>query len=405
MKLSAIVVCILCCLLIGTTYAEEVSQWRGLQRDGHYPDTGLLRQWPEQGPKLRWSASDIGSGWGSASVGATGIFVVGTFDREDHLIKLDLDGKVIWKRVYGPTWTASWPGSRCTPTVTGGRVYVTSGSGQVVCMDAQSGASIWSIDGIETFGGQQGIWGTAESPLVVEDKVFYTPGGERTTLVALDKLTGAILVKNGTTDAVVNVTAKHIFAVDSHSGEMLWHFDYNRLPHSDSFDGAGALINCSSPIHRDGYLFVTSGYDHTAVMLKIRPGHTGVEELWQQRLFDNHHGGVVWIDDHLYGSNWESNTRGNWLCVEARTGAIQYDHPWKTKGSIITAERMLYCYEERSGHVALVEATPEAFEVASSFRVVLGEKQHWAHPCIYDKTLYIRHGSALMAYDIDAGAG
>ena len=402
-------------LLTGVSYAADMSQWRGPNRDGHYPETGLLRQWTEQGPSLKWSAEGLGDGWGSASVSPTGIFLVGSIDKQDHLIKLDAQGNVLWKKAYGPAWVKSWPGARCTPTVVAGRVYVTSGQGHVVCLDAQSGDTIWSLDGLKTFGGEQVAWGTVESLLLTDGKVFFTPGGTSTAMVALDMTTGQvvwqseslndrvsyaspILVESGNKKGVINITREYIFCVDVSSGQILWRYQYSQLPHSDRHKGL--YINCISPIYRHGHLFVTSGYDHTAVMLKVLPNHSGVEEVWQQREFDTHHGGVVWLGDYLYGSNWLSNAKGNWLCVDGRTGEIKYNKAWETKGSIIYADGRLYCYEQKDGHVALVRPTPQDFNVVSSFQITLGDKQHWAHPVIHDGTLYIRHGNVLMAYDI-----
>ena len=85
-----------------------------------------------------------------------------------------------------------------------------------------------------------------------------------------------------------------------------------------------------------------------------------------------------------------------------KSGKTMYNTKWGNKGQIITAGGMLYCYEEKSGNFGLVKATPEKFEIISSFEITMGTGEHWAHPVILDGILYIRHGDTLMAYNIKA---
>ena len=106
------------------------------------------------------------------------------------------------------------------------------------------------------------------------------------------------------------------------------------------------------------------------------------------------------IDGYIYGSNWINNRIGKWCCIDWNTGKAMYEKEWKTKGSIIANDGMLYCYEEKTGFIALVKATPEDFLVTSSFQVPLGKGPCWSHPTIKDGILYIRRGGALMAYKI-----
>ena len=119
-----------------------------------------------------------------------------------------------------------------------------------------------------------------------------------------------------------------------------------------------------------------------------------------QRCLDCHHGGVIHVDGYLYGANWEDNRNGNWVCQDWNTGKVMYEEKWGTKGSLLYADGMLYLYEEQRGNVGLVKATPEGFEVISSFRVKSGTGPHWAHPVIQDGILYMRHGDTLSAYKV-----
>jgi outer membrane protein assembly factor BamB len=96
------------------------------------------------------------------------------------------------------------------------------------------------------------------------------------------------------------------------------------------------------------------------------------------------------------------NSKGNWVCLEWETGEVMFEQEWITKGSIVSADGMLYCYEERSGNVALVKPNPEKFDVISTFNIQAGSGPHWAHPYIADGKLLMRHGNVLMIFNIKA---
>lgn len=108
------------------------------------------------------------------------------------------------------------------------------------------------------------------------------------------------------------------------------------------------------------------------------------------------------LDDVVYGSNWESNQKGNWLGVDFETGKTYFNQEWKgfSKGSIVSADGMLYVYEEKRGEVALIKPSKEKFDVISSFTIKDGKGAHWAHIVIADKVMYIKRGEVLLAYDI-----
>jgi outer membrane protein assembly factor BamB len=212
-----------------------------------------------------------------------------------------------------------------------------------------------------------------------------------------------ILISYAGKKIIINVTQKYIFAVDASDGIILW--DINHMDAIDSkvslaFYPDAPLIKCVTPVYHDGKIFVTGGYDHGSILLRLNEEGTGVSVEWTDTVLDVHHGGVVLVDGYLYGSNWISNNDGNWCCLEWNTGKKMYEEPWKCKGSIIAADGMLYIYDERRGFVGLLRANPEKFDLVSSFKVEEGNGPYWAHPVIHNGNLYIRHGSALMVYDI-----
>ncbi len=398
-------------------FSGDSAQWRGPNRDGNYPDTNLLKQWPADGPKLLWQNDSLELGYGAATVDADGIYVSGSKNPSDVLIALDKTGKIRWTADIGAAFDGDYPLARCTPSLDGGHVYTISGAGHITCTNAADGSTKWSVDGYKKFSGRWGIWGTSENPLVVNDLVIYTPGGSKTTMVALNKLSGEtvwqtkslddtsaysspVVFKHAGRNVIANVTANFIFGVDAANGEVLWKYSYGTLEPPDSSWSGAPHTNTITPIYKDGYIYTTSGYDHVGALFKIAEDGNSVTLAWTDKTLDSHHGGVVLVDGYLYGANWINNRSGNWCAIDWKTGKPAFETKWHTKGSIIQADGMLYCYEEKDGNIALVEASPKGFNVASSFQISQGAGPHWSHPVIDSGSLYIRHGKSLMAYDI-----
>jgi outer membrane protein assembly factor BamB len=422
MKILVSPAILLLLLFSGIVAAQTDVQWRGPGRTGVYPGQGLLAEWPEGGPVLRWSAGGIGKGHSSAVSDGKTIFVTGMKDSTDYLTALDLNGKILWQVSFGPSWSQSFPDTRSTPTVQGDRIYVVSGGGMIGCYSAADGSTFWQFDGVRKFEGRYGDWGVCESLLLDGDKVFYTPGGPKTTVVALDKNTGKTLWESATlhdTSAyvspkmvewagktiVVTLLSDHLVGVEAETGNILWKFRYSALSPEEGlkiWPGA-PKTNAITPLFRDGHLYITGGYNHVGVMFRLSDDAGSITQVWTDTTLDCHHGGVVEIDGYIYGSGWFDNARGNWCCIEWETGRPMYSTKWFTKGAIIAAEGMLYCYEEKSGNVALVKADPSKFELSGTFKVPYGKGPHWSHPVICNGILYIRHGDELMAYDIRAG--
>ena len=417
-RASAIGFCPLICVVAGLTVtpcpAEDWPQFRGPNRDGICAETDLLKEWPEGGPQMLWSKEGVGKGFSHPIIVDGTLYVTGSVDKKDEFITaFGLDGNQKWQTTYGKV-SDKWPDdARCTPTFVDGSLYVISGAGEVVCLDAKSGESKWSVAARDQLKGEFGGWATAECPLVVDGKVIYTPGGKQTTVVALDAATGKtvwqseslndksgyvapVLIERGGKQQIVTVTANWVLGVSPADGKLLWKVDYKRVPPAKKATG----INCTPPLYKDGQLYVTSGYDDVGIMIQLSEDGTQAEIAWSDPTLDNHHGGVVTVDGHIYGANWEGNPTGSWVCLDWKTGKPAWTQKWNGKGSLIYADGMLYCYDEKKGEVGLVKASPTEFALVSSFPIGMGAGQHWAHPVISDGRLYMRHGDALMAYDI-----
>ncbi len=403
-------------LLVCAIKAQDISEFREENRTGVSAETGLLKTWPAEGPGLLWSNLKLKKGYSSVSFGNDMVYTTGTDGQNDILYALDMNGTIKWQAAMGRAWNESYPESRATPTVEGKMVYTCSGYGDIACFEGTSGEMIWSYKGSEMNKGTYGNWGIAESLIIDGDKLYFSPGGPETATIALNKRTGAriwksaslgdkpgyvspILVQYAGYKMIINVSLGNLYAVNAENGEILW-----KVPHPLSSDPGLRqfdLIKCTTPLYQNGMVYVTGGYDTGGMMVKIAADGKSASVAWTDTTLDDHHGGVVLIDGYIYGSNWLNNGNGNWCCIEWNTGKKMWEEKWNNKGSLIAAEGMLYIYDEKGGNVGLVRATPEKFDLVSSFKVNLGNMgPFWAHPAIHNGVLYLRHNNALMAYNI-----
>ncbi len=408
-------------LLVSTQpiFSQVQSEWRGIGRTGVYNETGLLKKWPKEGPKLLWHYDSLAFGYSSVAISYETIYVTGREDSTDVLIALKLDGTFKWQTPYGLAWNKSFPDSRSTPTIDGNKLYISSGLGDIACINAEDGEIIWSLKASKQFEGTFGFWGIAENLLIVDDKLIYTPGGKKTTMVALDKTTGKviwqsesigdkpayvspIIVNENNKKVIISVLSNYLITVDSKDGKILAKFDYAAIENKKSiaFWDGGPYTNTISPVYFKNSLYVTSGYDHVGVKFNLSDDFSSINLEWVDSTLDVHLGGAVLIDGNIFGSNWISNSKGNWCCINWETGKTNYETEWKSKGPIIANEGMLYCCDDKKGNIALVKANPEKFEPISSFKVPYGKGPYWSHPVINSGILYVRHGKALMAYSI-----
>lgn len=392
-------------------------QFRGPNRDGISKETGLLKEWPKDGPPLAWKVKGLGTGHSSVSVVNGRIYTMGDGPDGSYVRALEeKSGKIFWSTKLGRSGGGSdrdpnRTGTRCTPTVNGERLYVLGQYGELACLSTD-GKEIWRADLVGDYGGKVQQWAYAESPLIDGDKVICTPGGRKGTMLALDKNTGkpvwqskdwtdeaqyssAIIATIGGVRQYIQQTAQTVAGVAADDGRLLW--KANRP------EGKVAVI--PTPIEKDGLVYVAAGYQAGCNLFKVTPpadakGKWSVEQVYASKDMKNHHGGVILLGDHVYGSN----DPGLLTCMEFNTGKVAWKDRGPGKGSLVIADGKIYYRNENSpGKISLIDASPDGYKEISSFTPPdASGKSTWPHPVVANGHLYIRDQDVLMCYDVKA---
>jgi len=403
-----------------TLVAADWSMFHGPDGNNRSPETGLLTSWSQEGPKLLWRIDTIGegvSGYSSVTIQNGRLFTSGNRGRQSVVYCFDLDGNKLWERENGPAWTRSYPGTRSTPTVDGEFVYDLSPLGELVCLKVENGERVWGRNILTDFEGENIIWALCESLRIDGNRLYCAPGGAKASFVALNKHTGEIIWTTPTLEdktsygspiiveqdglrMIVTTYANGMFGINPENGELLFRFE-----HPQKYG-----INCTRPIYHDGHLYLTNTWDDRggegggegAVKLKltVAEGKVSLEEVWRDRKLDSAQDNVMLIDGLLYGVSF-GYRGGVFVCIDWETGEARYESRNIGRGSSLTwAEGLIYLLSEK-GDMMLVRPNPERFDVISEFALPEGgEGMAWAHPVIFGKRLYIRHGRFLYCYDI-----
>lgn len=416
-RIRLIAVLFMLAALSAFAVASDWPQLRGPNRDGISGETGLLKAWPQDGPKLLWRMGGLGQAFSSLAIVGGRIYTMGFQGDVDYVMAIDAaTQKVLWSTPTGKVYREEHgDGSRCTPTVDGALVYALSGVGDLVCLDTATGKELWRKNMSQDFGARMPHWGWAESPLVDGDHIVVTPGSASACVVALDKKTGAVvwkaalpdgtLKKDGAGYASLAVSngggvrqyiaflAAGVVSVAAKDGTFLWASEHP----------ANSTANCSMPVVSGDYVFISSAYNSGSVLLKLSPANGGVkvDEVYFDRTFQNHHGGVVLLGDCLYGGH--GSNAGLPVCLDFKTGTDRWRAPEPSvKGSsaaITAADGMLFFWYDK-GLVAVVAAQPNEYKVLCTFATPEKTTSSWAYPVISDGRLYIRDHDNLFCYDI-----
>ena len=396
-----------------TASIQNTCEWpcfHGSDRTNKSAETGMIKEWPKDGPELLWTASGLGEGYSSVSISGGLIYTAGMANNQTYVFSFDLKGNPVWKKHNGKAWSttmshaSSYTGSRSTPTYNDGVIYHLGESGRLAAFDSKTGEEFWHRELIQEFDAENPEYGYSESVFIDGDNLYTRPAGKKGFQICLNKHNGELIWANteipglegytspvlkefGGYRQIIGSSSNCYYGVDTRTGKLLWKVDFENQ----------RGLNVTDAIVYNEYVFISSGYGKGSLLVKLKVSGKEIipETVWQSDLMDNHHGGVIFHDGYLYGSG--SNSK-NWFCLDFLTGKLV----WKTqgKGSVTYADGMLYMLDER-GTMKLVRATPEKYDLAGEYKVPKGgEGMYWAHPVVYGGRLYIRHADKLYAYDI-----
>jgi outer membrane protein assembly factor BamB len=392
-------------------------QWRGPDRNGVSKETGLLKEWPEQGPPLAWQVTGLGDGVAAAAVEGGRVFILGKQGDDEVLTALEeTSGKKLWSVPVGPAMKGEsslmrWLSQR-TPTVDDDRIYAFTARGELVCFSTAEGKEVWRKNYPKDFEGLTGSWGWCDRPLVDGDRLICTPGAKDGAVVALDKKTGEVVwrcpapegfraaycattvAEGGGVRQYVAFLSRGVLGVAAKDGKLLW--KYEKVA-----NGTG---NSYTPLVHDDQVFCASGYGGGIGLLKLagEKGEVSAEEVWaKKQTLPPWHDGAILVGEHVY-----LGTGKDVQCVELATGKVLWQDQGAIGGSVAmaAAEGNLYLLSQK-GEAALVEATPKAYVLKGKLKLPEAvAKPGTTTPVIAGGRLYLRDDDRLFCYDVKEGA-
>ncbi|HYO80668.1 MAG TPA: PQQ-binding-like beta-propeller repeat protein [Bryobacteraceae bacterium] len=380
-------------------------QWHGPDRTNLSRETGLLKQWPQGGPKLLWSTRGLGTGYGTVAIQGNRIYVQGAKGGKSVALGLDrADGRILWTAPVGRALDQDRGGGpRSTPTVNGENIYVLTENGDLACIRDKDSHIVWNRNILADYNGRNPNWHISESPLIDGNMLVVTPGGRNGGMVAMDKASGkdiwrctemsggagyasCIVADVHGVRTIMNLTGAAGVGVRASDGKLMWAYE----------KPANNVANCTTPVYSDNKVFYTSAYGTGCGLLQLsnQGGSIRGDEAYFTRDMQNHHGGVVLVNGHLYGFSNAILT-----CMNFADGAVRWRDRSVGKGSVTYADGMLYLLGENQ-QVGLAEATPDGYREKGRFSIEDAGWPSWAHPVVCGGKLYIRNQDTLSCYSV-----
>ena len=453
MKVKATLMSVVLMAVACSSLAADWPQYLGPDRNSISPEKGLMRSWPEEGPKVLWTVS-VGRGYGGPVVKDGKVYLLDRDDKVgDNLRCLDLsNGKELWNFAYDAPGRVMFPGSRSVPAVDGNRVYSCGHNGDLYCIDINTHKSVWNKNVWTDFGGKPGggsgrrsggpggfpIWAITQCPLVYSDLLIIASQAPDAGGVAYDKLTGELkwktpnlgnesyaspsVVKIDGKDHVVMVisstnpfgnrglprTLGNVVGIEPLTGKILWKYDkwHCHISVPSAVDAGGNRV------------LIVGGYELGATMIKVEKkadGTYGTTELFTTEEFGDQTKPPILHNGYFY-AQYGTNSRRDGLTCMSMDGKIM----WKTKrdpafnkGSMILADGLILASDGRKS-LYLIEPDPSGFKSLASAEVlgeagtdsegialrVGGPTQNWAPLALSDGKLLIRDQSQLKCVKV-----
>lgn len=384
--------CLLGALLILPARGDDWPIYRGPNHDGISTETAWRDDFGGDGPPLLWEA-EVGLGFASFAVAKGRVYTTGHADGKDTLFAFDaVSGSPLWQHAYPADLGDKYyeGGTSATPTVEGGRVYHLSRWGDVFCFDAADGRVIWSKNVQKETGATIPDWGYAGSPFPAGDLLLLNVGQSG---VALNKATGKTVWQSGNESAAGYSTPfplgghEDVFvlaagdcynAVHAADGALVW-----SVPWKTRYG-----VNAADPVQSGELLFLSSGYNRGAALLKL--GNGAPQPVWENKNLKNQFNSSVLIDGHLFGIDDDENRKASLRCIELATGDLKWEEKSIGFGALMAAAGKLIILTEK-GELVIAKAASEGFEEIARAQVLGG--RCWTTPVLANGLLYVRNSS------------
>ena len=381
------------------------TNFRGPKRDGHYDEVPISTSWPANGPATLWK-QPVGVGYASFAIAEGKAYTIEQRRGTEVVVAYDVaTGRELWKQAWDAEFTDSTgDGPRSTPTWDQGRLYALGATGELRCLDAETGRVIWGKNILTENQASNLQWAQAASPLIVDDKVIVLPGGGGgKSVVAYNKMTGApvwkslddrqayvspMLVELGGRPQIVVVSALRVVGLVPETGALLWSYPW----------GTDMGINVSQPIVVDkNRFFISSGYGKGAALVELKgSGNTfTANTVWENTNMKNKFNSSVLHNGYVYGLD-----EGILVCLDVNTGERKWKDGRYGYGQVVLASGHLIVTDGTTGDVALVKASPDKYTEVARFSALKG--QTWNYPALAGGRLLVRNSNEMAAYDIAA---
>ena len=378
------------------------TNFRGPKRDGKYDEAPVSTNWPANGLPVIWK-QPVGVGHSSFAIADGKAYTIEQRRSQEVAVAYDLGtGRELWTQKWNAEYTDSTgDGPRATPTWDQGRIYALGATGELRCLDANTGAVIWGKNILSDNQAKNLPWAMAASPLVVDDKLIVLPGGANgKSVVAYNKMTGApiwkvlndpqayvspMLVDLAGRRQIVSVSASRVVGLVPETGALLWSYSW------DTDNG----INVSQPIMVDqNRFFISSGYGKGAALVEVKgSGNTyTATTVWENNNMKNKFNSSVLRNGYVYGLD-----EGILVCLDVNTGERKWKEGRYGYGQVLLAGGHLIVTSDQ-GDIALVKASPDKYTEVARFSALQG--QTWNYPAIAEGRLLVRNSNEMAAYDI-----
>jgi outer membrane protein assembly factor BamB len=402
------------CLLPPTTlFAADWPQFRGPDRNGISPETGLLREWPENGPEVLWS-TEVGQGYSSAAIHSGRVYFNDYDEAASKFLVRCLtlaEGKELWRFEESRRIRPNHGITRSVPATDGKFVFSIDPKAVLHALDAETGKELWRKNFVHDYGSKIPPWYNGQNPLIEDDRVVVAPIGSSALMVALDKATGEELwrspnpegwllshaspmpAKLGGVDQYLISLLQGTVGIAAADGRRLWHFPFK----------FNVSVSPSPLVIDSERVYVTAAYDSGGAMFRVKRNSDTftAEEIfvhppdeWSSEVQT-----PILFEDHIFAVG--KKKRGLFTCLD-----LDGKQVWTSEGqayfglgSFILADGMFFILEGKTGMLRLLEASTEGYKELASAQI-LGGHDVWGPPALSDGKLVIRDFGRMVALKV-----